>query len=254
MVEIRLTNVSFSYQQRPVLKRINACISAGNFVGILGPNGAGKSTLLKLLDRLLIPTNGEIRLNKRLIGEYSLAELASKIALIPQQLEPSPFRAQDTVLMGRTPYQSRFCGENSRDWLITRQAMEQTGVWEFRNRPLHQLSGGEQQRVMLARALAQETEVLLLDEPTNHLDIHHQIAVGKLLKQKANGGKLCVAVLHDLNLAASFCDEVLLLERGHMVCHGTPEEVLVPEVLAKVYGLSMKRITNPETGRPIILP
>lgn len=254
MSKIRLKNVSFSYAKQPVLQDISLRLEAGVFYGIVGPNGAGKSTLLRLLDRYLTPQTGNVFLDERNINSYTLRELAKKIALIPQNSFYFPFTVEEMILLGRSPFYNRFEKPRVTDFEIVKESMEQTGVQDLATRLVNELSGGERQRVTIARALAQKTEILLLDEPTTHLDLEHQIRTSELLQKRTKAGLTCVAVLHDLNLAASYCDYVFVLSKGHLVKEGTPQEVLTPALISDIYHVSIPELSHPLTGRPIILP
>ncbi|NLM54484.1 MAG: ABC transporter ATP-binding protein [Firmicutes bacterium] len=251
---IEFDRVSFAYSSEPVLEDLAFGLYPGQFVGIVGPNGAGKSTVLKLMNRLLAPSKGEVRIAGRSVSEYSLKELARLIAFVPQEPEYFPFTVRELVTLGRSPYRSGYGSVSPRDAEIVEEAMREAGVVEFADRPVDQLSGGERQRVTVARALAQKTPILLLDEPTNHLDIEHQLHICRLLQAKANAGMTCVAVLHDLNLVASYCHEVLVLDLGRLVAHGAPGGVLTPELVQEVYHVHIPDIRHPVTGRPVIAP
>lgn len=254
MSKIRLENVSFSYDKHQVLQNISLSLEAGVFYGIVGPNGAGKSTLLRLLDRYLIPQTGNIVLDGQNINTYTLGELAKKLALIPQTSFYFPFTVEEMVLLGRSPFYNRFEKPHASDLEIVKESMEETGVQDLATRLVNELSGGERQRVTIARALAQKTEILLLDEPTTHLDLEHQIRTSQLLHKRARSGLTCVAVLHDLNLAASYCDYVFVLNEGYLVKEGSPKEVFTPGLISEIYHVSIPELSHPETGRPIILP
>lgn len=254
MAKIRLEDVAFAYAQEPVVKGVSLKIKTGQFYGVVGPNGAGKSTLLKLIDGYLKPKEGQVYLNDRPIAAYSLRELAKEIALIPQTAYYFPFTVEEVVLLGRTPFYTRLGSPSSRDLEIAREAMEETEVAPFAQRLVSDLSGGERQRVTLARAFAQQTEVLLLDEPTTHLDLEHQINTCRLLKKRSEAGVTVVAVLHDLNLVASFCDYVFVLDHGQLVQEGVPAKVFTPELIKQVFNVSVPSLNHPETGRPIIIP
>lgn len=251
---IEFINVSFGYDNDEVLKELSFKIPEGRFVGIVGPNGAGKSTALKLMDRLYAPRRGEVRLKGQNIAGYPLSELAKLIALIPQEPEYFPFTVREMVLLGRSPYRKGYASLTKHDQEIVEQGMEEAGVIHLAERQVDRLSGGEKQRVTVARALAQNTEILLLDEPTNHLDIEHQLHICRLLQSRASQGMTCVAVLHDLNLVASYCDEVLVLSNGRLAAQGTPDRVLTPELINDVYNVQVPKITHPLTGRPVIAP
>lgn len=250
---IEFQDVYFGYSSKQVVSGLTFSLSPG-FIGIVGPNGAGKSTVLKLMDRLLVPTSGQIFVDGRNISEYSLLELARLIALIPQEPQYFPFTVREMVALGRSPYRRGYGRVSPEDEAIVEKAMVEAGVVELADRTVDQLSGGERQRVTVARALAQGTDILLLDEPTNHLDIEHQLHICELLRTKASAGMTCIAVLHDLNLVAAYCHEVLVLHQGRLAAQGSPEEVLTPELIHAVYSVEIPDIRHPITGRPVIAP
>lgn len=254
MDKIRVENVSYSYETEPVVRDLSLRLKPGYFYGVVGPNGAGKSTLLKLIDGYLKPQQGEIYLNGHNLNSYELRELAKEIALIPQTSYYFPFTAEEVVLLGRTPFYTRLGTPSQNDLQVARDNMKITGVDHLAQRLVSDLSGGERQRVTLARAFAQQTEVLLLDEPTTHLDLEHQINTARLLKEKSGEGVTVLAVLHDLNLVASFCDYVLVLNQGRLVKEGIPGEVFTPELIKNVFNVAVPSLTHPQTGRPIIVP
>lgn len=254
MGNMRLQAVSFSYGAFPVLKEISLELRPGYFYGIVGPNGAGKSTLLKLMDRFLEPQEGTILLHGRELGSYTLRELAKEIAVVPQTIHYFPFTVKEFVLLGRTPFSYRFQKPTESDLKIVERALEDTDISHLVDRPVSELSGGERQRVTLARAFVQETQLLLLDEPTTHLDLEHQIRICKLLQKKAAQGGTCVAVLHDLNLVAGFCDYVYVLSEGRLIKEGSPVQVFTPELVARVYNVAVPSLFHPKTGRPVIVP
>jgi iron complex transport system ATP-binding protein len=254
MLEAR--QVTFSFNGTPVLDRVDLCLEPGHMVGVIGPNGAGKSTLVRLLSRLLIPADGSVRLNGRGLAHWQPAELARVLAVVPQDPElPPAFTAWEMVLMGRTPYLGWMGQESEHDRAIVRQAMEETGVYHLSHRLIGQLSGGERQRVIVARSLAQQPRVLLLDEPTAHLDINHQVEtlslIARLVKQR---DLAALAIFHDLNLAAQYCDELVLLNLGRVEARGTPARVLTPALLKRVYGTEVVVMPHPQNGLPTVLP
>ncbi|HHT43284.1 MAG TPA: ABC transporter ATP-binding protein [Firmicutes bacterium] len=254
MDKMRLENVYFAYGEEPVLQGLSLSLQEGRFSGIVGPNGAGKSTVLKLLDGYIKPQQGAVYLNGENLRTYSLAQLAQEIALIPQTSYYIPFTVQEMVLLGRTPFYSRLGAPSEQDRQIAQESMEITGVAHLAHRLVSDLSGGERQRVTIARAFAQQTKVLLLDEPTTHLDLEHQVNTCRLLKEKSREGVTVLAVLHDLNLAAAFCDYVFVLNGGVLMEEGSPGEVLTPELIAQVFRVSVPSLQHPLTGRPIIVP
>jgi iron complex transport system ATP-binding protein len=248
--------VSFAYGPLEVLSTISCEVAAGEILGLLGPNGSGKSTLMRLLSGVRVPQAGRVTYDGRDLRTYRRDELARAIAVVPQETAIElPFSVLEVVLMGRSPYLGTFGFESTHDLAVAQRAMEQTGVAALATREVHALSGGERQRVILARALAQEPRVLLLDEPTAFLDIKHQVAVYDLMKQLSREqGLAVVAILHDLNLAALYCDRLMLLKSGQTFCQGTPEEVLTYVNIKAVYETEVYIDLNDLTGKVQILP
>jgi iron complex transport system ATP-binding protein len=206
----------------------------------MGPNGCGKTTLLRCIGGLLEPNEGQALIDGQPVLDYSARALAQKVAFVRQQTQTDfDFSAFETVLMGRNPYQKRLQNESQADWDIVEQCMRQTNTWHLRFSKPHQMSGGELQRVMIARALAQQTPVLLMDEPVSNLDIAHQIDVMRLLREAE--GKTTMIVIHDLNLALQFCDDLLLLHDGRCLYHGPIGEGLTEGNIGTVYGVKAHR-------------
>jgi iron complex transport system ATP-binding protein len=248
--------LTFSFNGTPVLNQVDLRLEPGCITGVIGPNGAGKSTLVRLLSRLLTPASGQIWLNGRELSSWRPAEIARVLAVVPQDPElPAAFSAWELVLMGRTPYLGYLGHESEQDCEIARRAMEETNTWRLAHRLISQLSGGERQRVVIARALAQEPRILLLDEPTAHLDINHQVetltCIGRLVKERQLAA---LAIFHDLNLAAQYCDELVLLQRGRIVAQGPPNRVLTPPAIREVYGVNVEVISHPQNGLPVVCP
>ena len=227
-------------------------LGKGVFTGIIGPNGSGKTTLLKLISRVLKPSGGSICLDGREIASFSQKELARRMAVVTQDGDAGYlFTVEEIVLMGRAPFLGRFQSETMEDRAIVRQVLEMTGCTHLRERRLSELSGGERQRVMIARALAQEPKVLLLDEPTNHLDIGYQQEILDLVKRlSVTHGVTVVAVLHDLNLAAYYCQMLLLLNEGKIFSSGAPAEVLTAQNISNVYRTHVLVTPHPVLGTP----
>lgn len=246
---------SFGYVQRAVLHDVSLTVAPGQVVAVVGPNGVGKSTLLKGASGVLPLQAGEVFVDGHPIDQYSPAERARRISVVSQAVNlPQAFSALDVVLMGRTPYLGWFERESESDRQIAMDAMRQTETEAFALRPLGELSGGEQQRVLIARALAQAAPVMLLDEPTAHLDLRHQDQLLKLLsKLTKERGLSTLIALHDLNLVSRFSDQVVLLSNGTVHSCGEPESVLTPNELEAVYGLRIHVMTHPLNGRPLIL-
>ena len=237
---IEVKNLSFGYTpQNTILKDISFEIKAGTFLGIAGPNGAGKSTLLNLLCGALKPKSGTIKIDATPIESYNWEALAGKVAVVRQEFVPAfGFSVIETVLMARTPYFGTFGFENKTDKQIVNEALEATDTAQFASRPLGSLSGGERQRVFIARALAANSPVLLLDEPTSFLDLKHQVGIYDLLKStQLEKGKTIVAITHDINMAAQYCDEILLLGANSNYHIGQTKDVFSPEQIEKVFGV-----------------
>jgi len=251
-VLLNVKDVDFSYDSRPVLRAVSFDLEAGAMVGLIGPNGSGKSTLIKLLSKVLRPTRGKIRFRRRDIADTTSAELARHVAVVSQ--EPTvafSFSGLETVMAGRYPHIGRFGFETQRDFEIAHRAMAFTDTIHLSDRRIEEMSGGEKQRVFLARALAQEPELLLLDEPTTHLDINHQIEIMDLIRKLHKEQNLTVlSVTHDLNLAAEYFHTLLLLREGSLVMEGAPSQVVRDEVIKQVYGADAVVSKNPRTGAP----
>ncbi len=225
-------------------------------VAVIGPNGSGKTTLVRCIAGVLRPWSGEVRICGDDVAGLSQREVARRVAVVPQDPPlPEGFTALEVVLMGRTPHLRLLQNEGPADLAAARQAMLATAVWEMAARPVASLSGGERRRVVLARALAQDTPVLLLDEPTAHLDIGHQLAVLRLARELCRSqGKAALAIVHDLTLAAQFGDRLVAMNGGRIVAEGLAGDVLRPELLAAVYGVRVHVLSHPETGRPVLAP
>lgn len=253
--EIELQELTFEYGSQTVLSQISFSVPKQSFTGIIGPNGSGKTTLLKCLDKTLTPTAGRVLLGGKDLARINLKELARKMGVVPQQSEVNfAFSALEIVMMGRYPFLNPFSRESREDWEMGRAAMVATNTWELAARPINELSGGELQRVMIAQALAQNPELLLLDEPTSHLDVNHALEICELLRKlEQSKGLTILAVFHDLNLAARYCDALVLLKAGKIYASGRPEEVLSPENLEEVFDVHVRIRQEADTGRPYIL-
>lgn len=237
---IKVQNLSFWHTpQRTILKDFSIEVTPGTFLTIAGPNGAGKSTLLNLLCGLLKARAGTIRIDGAVIDSYSTQELAKKVAVVRQEFVPAyEFTVFETVIMARTPYYRQTGFESKRDREITSEAMEVTDTAQFALRTLGSLSSGERQRVFIARAIAQDTPIVLLDEPTTFLDLKHQVGIYDLLKStQLEKGKTVVAITHDINLAAQYCEEVLLLGIDNSYYIGKAKDVFRPGQIEKVFGV-----------------
>ncbi len=253
---LRCEAVSFAYDKIAALSSVSLEVTPGEIFGLLGPNGSGKSTLLRLISGVTKPRNGQILFAGQNLQTYGREALARQIAVVPQESRIElPFSVLEVVLMGRSPYLKRFGFEQAHDLAIAQHAMEQTAVAALATREIHELSGGERQRVVLARALAQEPQLLLLDEPTAFLDIKHQVEVYDLLKRLSRQqGLTVIAIMHDLNLAALYCDRLALLKSGQVFAQGTPEQVLTYVNIKAVYDTEVYIGLNDITGKVHILP
>jgi len=255
-IMLNFKDVVAGYGDADILSGFNAVVCQGEFVGLIGPNGAGKSTLLKCLSGLLPLKAGEIILEEKNNTSYSQRERAQMVAVVPQSFDIDyDFSVEDIVLMGRNPYLSFKVKESQYDYDVVTEAMHATKTLQFRKRLFNTLSGGEKQRVIIARAIAQEPDIILLDEPTSALDIHHQIEIMELIRNlNLKKSMTVVAVLHDINLASRYCNRLVLMKNGRVIVDGTPEQVITEENLKKVYDMKMFIQENKLFGKPEIIP
>jgi ABC-type cobalamin/Fe3+-siderophores transport system ATPase subunit len=249
-----LSSVRFQWPNavRPTLDDVTLDISSGRMTALLGPNGAGKSTLLQLLLGTLRPEAGVMSFMARPMAEWKRNALARQIGVVPQGEAEPLFSVREIVAMGRYPYLGPWQRERPEDEAAIRRAMERCDVAAFADRWLTTLSGGERQRVRLARALAQEPSVLVLDEPTTFLDVRHEMTTFALLRDFRDAGTTVVLATHNLNLAARYADELVLMRAGRIVAHGTPPDVMTPELLADVYEWPVSVVTHADA--PQIVP
>lgn len=247
-----LDDVSAGYGARPVLRNVSLRVARGEFLGLVGPNGGGKTTLLRTLSCTLAPSSGAVRVAGRSGAAMSRRELARRVACLLQNLPLDvAFTVRELALMGRTPHLSRFGGETAHDRAVADESMQLADVLPLAERPVAELSGGERQRAFIAMCLAQEPEALLLDEPTNHLDISHQLSILNLIGKLNRERGLCVvAVFHDLNLAAEYCDRLVVLQEGRIAASGSPAETLTAEMVGRVYGAAVLIERNSLSGKP----
>ncbi|WLH63609.1 ABC transporter ATP-binding protein [Pseudomonas sp. FP2300] len=232
------------------LRDVTLQVAPGEFVGLIGPNGSGKTSLLRCAYRFNRPEHGEVKLEHHNVWRQSSRWCAQRIAVVLQEF-PDAFglTVEEVVAMGRTPHKGLFDGDNHDDRRLVLQALESAGLAGFGEHAFATLSGGEKQRVILARALAQQPQLLILDEPTNHLDPHYQLQLLQLIKGL---GISTLASLHDLNLAAAFCDRLYVIEHGRIVASGTPKDVLSAELLREVFGVDALVDEHPLSGYPRI--
>jgi iron complex transport system ATP-binding protein len=251
-----ISDISYSYSQTAwKLSGISHQVLSHNILGIIGPNGAGKSTLLKIAAGIIQPATGQINLMGQKLHTLTRRQLARQLAYLPQNvISAFDYTVEQIVALGRFPYLKGAGFLQPHDTKIVKRCLVDTDTDSFRDRPISRLSGGQRQRVLLASVLAQQPQVLLLDEPTNGLDLYHQATLFALLKTLAKQGIAIIVVTHDLNLAALFCDQFLLLQDGQIVRQGSVEEVINPQVLSPIYGDAIRIIRDPQTHRPIVLP
>ena len=250
-------SLSFAYAGREVLKSVSINVSGGEIVGVLGPNGSGKTTLLRCLLGVLRPKSGRVLLDEQDITTTSRRAFALRVAAVPQEMPTDfPLRVGELVLLGRLPYlpATGLGFESKADLAAAEAALHACGVAALAERPIHQLSGGELRRVFIARALCQGAPIVLLDEPTGGLDLRHQLGILDLLRRRAREGLAVLVVLHDLNLAASVCDRVVVLKEGVLVAAGTPNDVLDPRTIADVYDVDVQAVTVEGSDRRFLVP
>jgi iron complex transport system ATP-binding protein len=252
MNRLDVNAVGYAFGSKTVLTDVSMTCVEGELVGILGPNGCGKTTLMRCMAGYLVPDAGSISYNSRPLGDLPPRDLARIRAVVEQQLvTPFDFSVYEYVMLGRTPYLGRFGSETAEDRRYVEEALGLTGSSPFRDRLIGTLSGGELQRVMIARALAQRPGILLLDEPTSHLDVRYRLEIMHLLRDLA-GERAVVAVIHDINDAYAFCDRVLLLRQGRPVAFGPPADVLTSEALGDVFGVVASPLEHPGTATPVL--
>ena len=251
---LRFDRIAYRVAGREILREVSFAVELGQVVGLLGPNGAGKTTLLRLATRVLDPATGEIEVAGRSVAALTRRELAQQVAIVPQDsFVPFPFSVEEVVLMGRAPHQPLFGFETRADLSCAADAMEKLGIASLAQRSVLDLSGGERQLVMLARALAQQPQVLLLDEATAFLDLSHRVSVLRAVREFAAAGGAALLVSHDLGLAARACDSMALLSDGEIRNFGTPAQVLTPEVVRQTFGIDAQVLAAPD-GSPLVVP
>ncbi|MDP4146409.1 MAG: ABC transporter ATP-binding protein [Bacillota bacterium] len=255
-LHIRLNNLRYSINDKVILKDICLKIESGCFCSIIGPNGSGKTTLLKNISTIYKPDRESIYIGEKDVTDITPKELGKNISFVKQQVDSEfDFIVMDMVLMGRNPHINRFSKESKRDIEIVEQAMKLTNVFHLKDENIKCLSGGEKQRVMIARAIAQQGKIILLDEPTSHLDIFHQLEILDSIKRINNEyGVTVVSVLHDLNLAAQYSDYLIMVNNGKIAAYGRPEQVLKSNLLKEIYKVDMMILEHPVTKKPLIVP
>ena len=238
-----------------ILRNVEVTVRRGEVVGLVGPNGAGKSTLLRVVTGMLRPSAGTVAIEGGALGALPRRELAMRVAVVQQLPEaPATMRVRDLVVLGRHPHLGLLARESRHDFEIVAEAMRRAGCDRFADRDLGSLSGGERRRAFIARALAQEATLLLLDEPTSNLDAHAQVEILELVAELAASGSGVLLIVHDLTLAAAYCDRVVLIDRGEVVADGPPSEVVTAEHVRRVYGGGVTVLRHPVSGAPLVIP
>jgi iron complex transport system ATP-binding protein len=252
---LSLQDVEHDFGAGPVLRGVSCEVAPGDFLAIIGPNGAGKSTLVRAAAGLLRPRRGRVLLGGQPIETLPRREVARRLALVPQETTLAfPFRALEIVLMGRHPHLGAWQLESGADRELARQALARVGLAGLEERRFHEMSGGERQRLVLARAIAQQAPILLLDEPTAFLDLRHQVAIYDILADLSAAGSTVVVVTHDVNLAGAYCRRALALRDGRVRASGPPAEIFRRDLLEEVYGVALRAIENPDGGPPYLAP
>ena len=241
-MNICATDIKMEIGNNEILKGVSIDSKNREFIGIIGPNGSGKSTLLKCIYRILKPNNGCIMLGEEDISKMSVKESAKKLAVVAQHNYYNfDFSVGEVVLMGRSPHKKSLEPDNSEDYDIVNESLEKVGMLGFKNRSFSTLSGGEQQRVILARALAQQTPCLILDEPTNHLDIKYQLSLLNIVKSL---NLTIISAIHDLKIASMYCDRLFVMKDGQIVASGTPQDILTKELIKEIYEIDVEIIKD----------
>jgi iron complex transport system ATP-binding protein len=255
MQKLEVKDLSLSYNHHLVVNRLSFSLHRGELVGLIGPNGCGKTTVIKALSRILLPQSGSIFLDGKNLSDINRAELARLVGVVPQNPSlPDTFSVSEVVLLGRNPHLGLFRSESSKDIAVVWWAMDRTGILELAGRRMGELSGGEKQRVTIARVLAQEPQTILLDEPTANLDISHQIEVLDLVRNLCREKNLAALIaIHDLNMASQYCDRLLLMNRGQLHAEGPPGDVITSPNIKEVYGASSQVYPHPENGLPVVV-
>ena len=249
-MNITAENIKMKIGDNEILKGVSIDSKNREFVGIIGPNGSGKSTLLKSIYRILKPNDGCIKLGDMDISKMSIKESAKKMAVVSQHNYYNfDFTVKEVVSMGRSPHKKNLERDNIEDFEIVKESLQKLGMSEFSNRSFSTLSGGEQQRVILARALAQKTPCLILDEPTNHLDIKYQLSLLNIVKSL---DLTVISAIHDLNIASMYCDRLFVMKDGQIVASGTPQDILTKELIKEIYEIDVEIIKDSKNQTHIL--
>jgi len=256
MAFLEIKDLKSGYSGRTIIDGVSFSIEKGEFVGIIGPNGAGKTTLLKTMTHILSPSGGGVFLEGKDVHRLNSTEMARRFAMVGQDLRSIfSFTVKDIVLMGRTPYIGLFNSETGDDLKMVDHVLELTDLKDFIERPIDELSAGERQRVLIAKALAQDPAILLLDEPTAHLDIGYQMEILELVRSLKRERQLTVVcVLHDLNLASQYCNRIILLDKGKVADFAPPKDILKYDTIEKIFGATVLVNEKALPGSPLVVP
>ncbi len=246
-MKLETKDVNVSINNKEIVRHASLLVKEGEFVGLIGPNGSGKTTLLKSIYRMLKPSGGVILLDGKDMREMSNKESAREMGVVSQFTNLSfDVSVEEMVMMGRVPHKNAFSRDTDEDYMIVEEALKKVDMLDFRDRSFLTLSGGEKQRILLARALAQQVRILLLDEPTNHLDITYQLQIMDVVQSLGTG---VLAAMHDLNLTLMYCTYVYVLKNGEIVAHGRPEKVITAELIGSVYDVDCEIMESPKNGK-----
>lgn len=246
-MKLEAKNVDVTLSKKEIVKQVSIQVKGNEFVGLLGPNGSGKTTLLKSIYRVLRPSAGMVLIDDEDMRKLNYRETAKRMGVVSQFTNMSfDFSVEEVVLMGRSPHKKAFSSDTAEDYRVVEDALRRVDMLDFRDRSFQTLSGGEKQRILLARALAQQVELLILDEPTNHLDIKYQIQIMDVVKSLGIG---VLSALHDLNLTLMYCTYVYILKAGRVVAHGRPEDIITAKLIRQVYEVDCEVLRHPATGK-----
>lgn len=250
-MKLEVKDITYSIDQKLIVEGVSLGIKEGDFVGLIGPNGCGKSTLLKNIYRVYKPDSGTVYIDGREINEMTSREVAKEMSVMQQENNVEfDMTVYDMVMLGRFAHQNLWNNDKIQEKKIVEDAIKEVGMEGYEDRSFLSLSGGEKQRTLVARALVQQANLIILDEPTNHLDIGYQYQIMNILKAQ---DLTVFSSIHDMNIAACYCDKIIMMKSGHIVKVGTPEEVMVPAMIKDLFGVDTKITENPVTGKPNVI-
>ena len=250
-MKLEVKDITYSIDQKLIVEGVSLGIKEGDFVGLIGPNGCGKSTLLKNIYRVYKPDSGTVYIDGREISEMTSREVAKEMSVMQQENNVEfDMTVYDMVMLGRFAHQNLWNNDKIQEKKIVEDAIKEVGMEGYEDRSFLSLSGGEKQRTLVARALVQQANLIILDEPTNHLDIGYQYQIMNILKAQ---DLTVFSSIHDMNIAACYCDKIIMMKSGHIVKVGTPEEVMVPAMIKELFGVDTKITENPVTGKPNVI-